>query len=209
MKILHLVSSGGMFGAERVILSLAGHQQGVTSIVGALENDHNPHLEVIDEAKKMNLATVVFSSKGRFDYRVIFSIKDFLLANNIDIVHTHNYKSDIVGFFAARLAKKKWIATNHVWHGTDTKLKIYEQIDAYLLKFSDQVIGVSQEITTGLLKAGINRNRAQTIHNGIAIEKFAKISSENSLKKTLGIKDGDIVISIIGRLSKEKGHTFF
>ena len=76
-RVLHLVSSNGLYGAERVILNLA-QDEGTLSYVGALYNSHNPHLEMIDEAKKMGLRTVVFNSRGRVDLKTIFDIKEIL-----------------------------------------------------------------------------------------------------------------------------------
>ena len=61
-RVLHLVSSNGLYGAERVILNLA-QDEGTLSYVGALYNRHNPHLEMIDEAKKWGLKPL-FLTRG-------------------------------------------------------------------------------------------------------------------------------------------------
>jgi glycosyltransferase involved in cell wall biosynthesis len=210
-RLLHLVSSGGLYGAENVILHLASSANGLFPYVGALNNRHNPHLEVIAKAKAMGVKTVVFDSQGRFDLGTVFKIRDFLLENNIDIIHTHNYKSDIVGFLAAKLAGKKWIATNHVWHSTDSKLKIYETIDAFILKQATKVVAVSEEIRQDLLARHFASGHVRTIHNGINIAQFLRRNSSavHSLRKELGIKENELVLSIVGRLSKEKGHAIF
>ena len=210
MKILHCVSSGGLFGAERVILSLAGrtHNQDI-AIVGALENKHNPHLEMIDEAKKLNLPTATFPSQGRVDISAITTIKNYLIDNKIDILHTHNYKADIVGCIAAFLAKKKWVATNHLWHSRDTKLKFYETIDAFFLKFASKVVGVSQEIVDDLINKGFDKNKLKVIHNGIKINQFDLPLDTQPIRETLNIPSDNLIVGIIGRLDKEKGHSIF
>ncbi len=206
--VLHLVSSNGLYGAERVILNLA-QDADTLSFVGALHNAHNPHLEMIDEAQKMGLRTAVFNSRGRIDLKTIFDIKKFLRDNQIDILHTHNYKSDIVGFWAALLGKTKWVATNHVWHGLDRKLRFYEKIDAFVLRFAARVVAVSNEIKEDLVAQNIPAEKVQVIDNGIDIDQFSRPRSVEELKEDLGIHKDDVVVTIVGRLSPEKGHETF
>lgn len=210
IRVLHLVSSGGLFGAERVIINLAKCTQDAICYVGAVHNIHNPHLEVIAEAKKLGLYTAVFESHGKLDINAVFKIKDFLLQASIDIIHTHNYKSDLLGFWASRLAGTKWVGTNHVWHSTDGKLKFYETLDAFFLKFADKVTGVSQEIKNDLLQKGFKDEHVAVIDNGIDIEKFKFQQSAANLKRTLfQLNEDDFVIAIVGRLAKEKAHDIF
>lgn len=210
IRVLHLVSSGGLFGAERVIINLATRTKDAVCYVGAVHNVHNPHLEVIDEAKDLGLYTVVFKSSGQLDLSTVFKIKRFLREADIDIIHTHNYKSDLLGFWASRLAGKKWVGTNHVWHSTDGKLKFYETLDAFFLKFADKVTGVSQEIKDDLLRKGFKDAQVAVIDNGIHIEKFQNGVPAAELKRTLfHLNEHDFVIAIVGRLAKEKGHDIF
>ncbi len=207
LRVLHLISSIGLFGAERVILNLVQYKEGVNATIGALHNHHNPHLEIVDEAKKLGLKTVMFDSFGAFDLRTISRVANFLKQNKIDIIHTHNYKSDLIGFCAARLAKTKWFATNHVWHSTDSKMAFYEKLDAAVLRWATRVIAVSDEIKQDLLKKKVER--VTVIHNGIDILKFAPHQFNGQFRQRLGIASENIVVSIVGRLSKEKGHTIF
>jgi len=205
IRILHLVSSGGLFGAEQVILTLAGCTQGIVHFVGALNNQHNPHLEIIEEAKKRGLNTAVFESKGRFDLSTIKQVEDFVLKNNIDIIHTHNYKANLIGAWAARKARKKWLATVHGWIGTDARLRWYENFDSFVLKFANQIVCVSEPNYQDLLKKGFSPEHLAVIFNGIDLKRFSRGPGNLRLKQELGIGHGT-VIAIVGRLAPEKGH---
>jgi len=207
-RVLHLVSSGGLYGAEQVILNLA-RSESALSYVGALYNAHSPHLEVIDEAKTMGVRTVVFSSKGRIDLGTIFQISRFLRKNAIDILHTHGYKSDIVGCFAAFLGRTKWVATNHVWHPMSGKLRLYESLDAFLLRFAKRIVAVSAEIREDLIATRVSPAKIRVIDNGIDIDRFKESRSTEILRAALGIRDHDVVVTMVGRLSPEKGHRVF
>lgn len=205
MNILHLVSSGGLFGAEKVILNLAGQGKDSTW-VGALYNRHNPHLEIVEEAKKAGLKTIVFESKGRVDFKTAREIQRFLKEHQIDILHTHNYKSDIVGFLATRFSPTQWVGTNHVWHSTDSKLRFYESLDAFVLRFAKIIFTVSKEIKDDLIAKGFPASKLHVINNGITISQFNQTSQRNVLRSSFGRTEKDILLVIPGRLAPEKGH---
>ena len=207
-RVPHLVSSGGLYGAEQVILNLA-RSENVISYVGALYNTHNPNLEVIDEAKKRGLRTAVFDSVGRVDVRTIFRIRRFLRNNKIDILHTHNYKVDIIGFAAALGSGTKWLATNHVWHPISATLRLYETVDALVLPFAKRIVAVSHEIKDDLISTNVRPESISVITNGIDLDHFAQSRPTEGLKASLGICDQDVVVTIVGRLSPEKGHRTF
>ena len=209
IKVLHLISSGGLFGAERMVLNLVAKNEGVVSFVGALNNQHNPHLEIIKEAQDLGLNTVVFDSRGKFDFGTIGAIRKFIIENKIDIVHTHNYKSDLIGVFAAKLSGVKWVATHHGWIGTDPKLKIYENIDSFVLKRAQKIVLVSSRMKEIFMQKGMKKDRLELIDNGIPIEKFDQQSRAVTIRPSMGIGTEDCAIVIVGRLSKEKGHEVF
>ena len=202
------MSSGGLYGAEHVILNLA-RSVNTVSYVGAWYNVHSPHVEVIDEAEKRGLRTVVFDSRGRIDLRTAFQIRRFLRDNNIDILHTHGYKSDIVGFLAAFLTKTNWVATNHVWHPMSGKLRIYESADAFVLRFAKRIVAVSQEIKDDLISRSVSPANIRVIDNGIDLDRFKPSRPTETLKAGLGVREHDVVVTIVGRLSAEKGHGAF
>jgi len=208
IKVCHLVSSSGLFGAERVILNIAKNDPDCSTI-GVVRNNHNVHLEIIEEAKKMDLKTVVFESRGKFDLNTIAQLRKFLKQNKIDILHSHNYKSDIIGFCATRLIQAKWMATNHVWHGSNRKVRFYEAADALVLKYASRVIAVSDEIKNELLKKNFKERQVRVIDNGIDLSLFNSNGKTNLLRNELAIPRNNVVVTIVGRLSKEKGHTVF
>jgi glycosyltransferase involved in cell wall biosynthesis len=207
-RILHLISSNGLFGAEKVLLNIAHFNQlnGTDVIVACVHNSHNPHIEVADEASKNDLKTKILRSNGRLALKTVRQLRNYIKVNNIDIIHTHNYKSDAIGFLASRFTKTRWIATNHVWHGNDVKLKVYELLDSLLLRFADKIVAVSDEIREDLLRKRIKADKIERIFNGIDVSGIMPTALGKDLKAEFGINNGDIVVTTVGRLSPEKGH---
>jgi len=209
MKILHLISSGGFFGAENVLLKIAclfnqGENQ---SIVCAFDDERNPHLEVIEKAKGLGLPTHTINNKGRFDIGVIFKLKRYLTENKINILHTHNYKSDIIGAFAAKLAGMSLVCTAHGFTDVTSTVSAYEKIDRFILKFwFDRVVVMSDKMLPKL-----SENKKKVIHNGIDVSLYEKSALEyrNEIRKKYGIESGEILIGTVGRLSKEKNQLLF
>ncbi len=209
IRVLNLISSNGLFGAERVMLSLAENMNydGTKSWVTAIRNSHNPHLEVIDEAVKDGSPAEIVDSEGRFDNRAVSQLKSIIKKNRINVINSHNYKANFLGLLASRKAKIPIIATNHLWTSSDFKLRLYELLDAFILNFFiKRIVAVSEDIKRDMVKRGIPASKIEVILNGIRIG--ATGADNNDLRKSLGISTDATIVAVVARLSPEKGHTF-
>ncbi len=200
-RVLHLISSGGFYGAERVIMNLVTAQPSGYSTVGALNNQHNAHLEIIDEAKRLNITTAVFNCSGLIDLKTVSAIRRYIKDNAIDIIHTHNYKADFYGF----LVGAPWVVTNHGWIKRGAKLQCYEALDAVLMQFARHVIAVSAKQRQQMISKNIIADKITCIDNGIPVDQFTAIDRLQS-RQLFNISPDDTVIVMVGRLSEEKGH---
>ncbi len=207
MKVLHLISSYGFFGAENVMWELtnslpSGEFQPYIGII----RDSNNHELSFPEKNKSEIK--IFSCSEKFDLKVILEIRRYIISNQIDIIHSHNYKSNFYSFLATLNTKVKRVATCHNWLGQNLKMKFYEFVDKLLLRKFVSIIAVSQSLKNELIKSGMQEGKINVVHNGIEIEKFIISDGQQELKKSLGIQEGENVIGTIGRLSSEKGHTY-
>lgn len=200
IHILHLISSNGLYGAEKVMLQLGRQSNcnGTKAWVGAVNNSHNPHLEIIEEAKNYHLPAHVFESEGRFDLHTISTVCDFIRKNHIDLIHTHNYKANLLGLLAAKKAKIPIVATLHGYIGNGSKLKLYEKLDRFILRYFNKVILVDKGLRKRFNNGSIN---AAVINNGVDI-------SSSSTHQLINSSAHQLTIGTVGRLSEEKGHRY-
>ena len=176
MKILHLRSSGGFYGAESVILNLSRSIRvyGIESHICCINNQKNPHTELVDRAKEQGLGAFSVVCRGLFDRQTVKSIHDLIVQKNIDILHCHDYKADILGVLACHGLNTKLIATNHLWTRADFKLRLYEFIDGLFLNKFHKVIAVSDKIADETRCFLWDKKKVEVIYNGIDIGSFSK-----------------------------------
>lgn len=205
-KIMHFTSSIGLFGAEKVIVSLATsmNKSGIVSVVGAVRHAHNTHLEIIKEAISNKLPVVIFESTQKIDFSLVFKLARYLKKEGIDILHTHNYKSNMIGILSAKLAGIPIISTVHGYTKANPIINFYEKIDRFILKFFfDKVVAVDYSVSQRLGSRNVS-----IINNGIAVDEFTH-NKDLNLRKLFHINKFDIVIGTVGRLSAEKNHILF
>ncbi|MBC8184489.1 glycosyltransferase family 4 protein [candidate division KSB1 bacterium] len=210
IKILHLISSSGFYGAENVIIELTKSSQinYFETVIGVFNNINNPNTEIAEEAKLNNLNVTIFLCQGRFDLRTILSIRKFIKVNNIKIVHSHGYKSNFYALMATMFTKVQKITTCHLWTEGSFKNRIYEAMDRFWVTRFDKIVTVSDKLKDQVLKTTVSSNKVTTIYNGIDLNRFNHPFKNSNLRKEFNIKKSTKVIGTIGRLTEQKGHLF-
>ena len=172
------------------------------SAIAALSDGRDDsQIKVIEEAKRLGIRSHIFKCYGRFDLSAVFRLKKYLIQNKIDILHTHNYKSDIIGALAAKMAGIPVVATAHGFTDVTRSVSFYERLDRWFLKhFFKKVVTVTDKILSDLLS-----EKRSVIPNGVDIEKFKRNEEKGKvLRNEYNIGEADILIGTVGRLSKEK-----
>lgn len=210
MKILHLISSSGLLGAERVLLEIAEYskQEGMEVGIGVFQNSQNPNLELAEVAKGQGFGVELFPCNGRFDKKTIRMIKDYVNKAGSQILHSHNYKSNFYAWRALSNNSIRWVVTKH-GRRFGSKLLLYNLLDGFVVRHADRVVGVSKEITKKIKLTGIDSKKVCLIENGVSLDRYQKRIVSESIRESLGIKKDVSVIGTVGALTKEKGHVYF
>jgi len=201
IRVCHLIGSTGLYGAERWILAQMAYldaQKVQCSIVNLVDSSDKLS-EIVREARSKGYAAVDYYTGGRFNPAGAWRLSGFLRDLGCCILHSHGYKSDVLGLMAAKLARLKIVSTPHGWSKeADRKLRFYQWLGNISLKFMDRVCPLSRSLHDELRQIGINNERMTMIRNGVDI-----LEIDNA--EQIGSKNGKKRIGFIGMLIESKG----
>jgi glycosyltransferase involved in cell wall biosynthesis len=206
MNILHIISSGGMYGAEAVILNLSSalNETQHRSIVGIFANSSNPNLQLHEAATKAGIESHLIQCNGQLDRAVPARIRELARQTRADVIHAHGYKADAYVYFAMRGSGIPFISTCHSWYNTGLLDHVYTITDQLVLRGFTEIVAVSDEVKQQLLAAGMRKDKIHQIDNGIDLKPFST-TPRPSHKGT----DRVLEVGWVGRLSHQKGADIF
>lgn len=206
MELRSTYGSGG--GPDKtILLSAKKHNvDKVKVLMVYLRGERDIDFEIGNRARSMGLELIEIKEKGRFDFRSIKIILRLIEEYQIDILHSHDYRADVIGLLVSMVNRKiRLITTAHGWIDIGIKPRFYNWLDIQAMRYYDKVIAVCNETKTRLIKMGVNEEKIKVIYNSIDVEQWKPDEKDrHSIKSEFSIQDDSIVIGIIGRLSKEK-----
>ncbi len=213
IRVLHCRSSAASYGPERALMmlvdALAGH--GVeTGVLGLYRKraEGDPVHPLVEQARERGLRAEQIHDPGPFSIGVARRMARRVHGSGAQILHSHDYKTNILGGLASRRPDKAlpWVATVHLHTRSSRRLRIYRAIDLFLLRLADRVVTVSREQRRLLLARGVDRRRIVLVPNVIQAERFRALADEPAaVRSRLGLPPEAPVISLIGRLTPQKG----
>ena len=207
IRVLQLGSPSGLYGAERWIMALIKHldTELIESWIGTIKDTPNTDAPLCLEADKLNFKTVSVEAFGKFNFSSAWKLRNLIINNEIDILHTHGYKTDLVGWLATIGLKCKTLSTPHGWtEKPDFKLGLYEKLDRFIFPFLDAVAPLSKGLFEPLSQRPSLRKKLHLIINGVDISEIEQ-SNDSSNQITALREQGAYVIGYIGRLTHGKG----
>jgi glycosyltransferase involved in cell wall biosynthesis len=224
IRVLQLIHSFSLGGAERVVTTLAVNMDRTRFEVipcaiessGPFEEDLKAggvQYRVLGHRRRSILTGPLFLADCR---RLLVALTELLNELSIDIVHTHLTQTSLLGILAARrVGTPRVCATVHSvvmssrqgrWNPRGFLLrsainKVFSQ--------ADRIIAVSQEVDRAIrLHTGIPGERILTIPNGVDTDQFHLQADRRTLRDRLGLPADRLVAVTIGRLTHLKGHTY-
>ncbi|MFH0896368.1 MAG: glycosyltransferase [Bacteroidota bacterium] len=207
INILYVIWSLGLGGAEQVVINLAkGLDKTKFQPFVCCLNDEGQFADVL---KKEGIQVFALTKARGLDFSVIPKLVKIIKENNIQIVHTHLWGANFWGRMAAKSASVPVVITEH--NVDEWKSPLHFLIDRFLFKKTDCFIAVSAAVRSFYsAKLRVPAEKIKVVYNGIqANESQGHKVTKSQVKASLGIKDDEKVIAIIGRLVSQKGHEFF
>lgn len=200
-----------MDGPGRTILQTASmiDSERCEIIVGAFYGDTHGEHAYISEAKKRGLSILPILESSAFDRNISKQIIEAIRVHSIDILHTHDFRSDLFGLWCAKRTGTPLISTCHGWIANNTKGKIYTHIDKLALRYFNRIITVSEYMRRQLIESGVKGDKIKVVPNALVTEDYHVDVLDQKFRDELCIDSGSLLIGNIGRLSKEKGQDIF
>lgn len=160
----------------------------------------------IAEARRLGMPVHVIYGGHAYDPRMIGRVIDLVKTLQIDIVHAHEVKSDVITYLVARFHPVPIVTTLHGWIGNSFKDRLFIEMDKRIARGFNRIIAVSRQIEEELLAAGIPSEKVCMVHNAIVLERYRRTGRRGMLAEVIGRPVPTPVIASLGRLSPEKGH---
>ncbi|GGA84434.1 glycosyl transferase family 1 [Neiella marina] len=203
-NVLQFICPTGFYGAERWILALAKHlpAHNIRSELAVTLETESRDLELVKQFKATCGDTFELPMKHKFDLSVVNQLVTLIQQRNIDIIHTHGYKSDIIGVLAARKAGIPCVVTPHGFENArDLKLRFFIWLGCKAMTFAEAVAPLSQALCQDSRRVGVKEQRLHYIQNGVDLSEIeaVRLSSQVATKQP-GVKR----IGFIGQMISRK-----
>ncbi|MEP7064409.1 MAG: glycosyltransferase [Gemmatimonadota bacterium] len=209
LTILHLLAPAPVGGLETVVSTLAaaqrqaGHAVIVAPTLSAPGDGWNFAARM--EHTGVELVPLLVSRRGYLRERTL--IRDLCRTRGVSVVHTHGYRSDIVGGHAGHECGVPVVTTVHGFTGGGWKNRTYERLQRFVFRRFDAVVVVSQPQADLLRSSGVPAERLRIVPNALAAHP-APLSREDARRALILPADG-LIAGWVGRVSREKGIDIF
>jgi glycosyltransferase involved in cell wall biosynthesis len=217
LTVLHTFAPAPIGGAEQVVadlteaLALEGCAVHLVPVLDEGGEDH-PFLSLVSSSVQTHplfLPPRSYLAERR-------ALRSILNAVGPAIVHTHGYRSDLVGGLAARAVSRPVLSTVHGFTGGGIKNQFYERLQRWALRRADGVIAVSDPLAATLRQTGVEPERLHVIRNARSLPRGGFLSPDAARGRLWALCEvgdgaqpegprGDFHIGWVGRMSPEKG----
>ena len=209
IRILELRSVRGTGGGpEKTILLGAARTdpRRFAVTVCYLRDARDGIFSVARKAAALQVDYVELVEKHSFDWTLWFRLRKLVRDRHIDIVHAHDYKTDLLAWLLGAAEGVATLSTVHGWTGHSRRERwFYYPVDKRILGLFSQLVAVSDDVRQQLVAHGATPSKIATILNGIDHTAFSREHGRApAIRRSLGLYDRDIVVGAVGRLEPQK-----
>ena len=200
-RVLQLLATGGNGGAQESYTGLLLRLDRSRYDVRALSLSAG---SAVQRLRALGVGVDVIDEAD--DELAVRELAAWLRREEIDLVHAHMYRAEVIGTRAAVAAGVPVIAaTVH-----SSRVRSSEDVAtlASLTPMMDRLIVPSDAIAHKVRCEGRDSARFAVIPNGVDLSRFAAPAPACSVRADVGIPRGAPLVGIVARLEAEKGHRF-
>jgi glycosyltransferase involved in cell wall biosynthesis len=188
-NVLQFIGSFHQGGSERQAVQLARLMQEdeTFNVLVATLNKEGVLLNELEEMGFTQIPEFRLTSFFNLDFlKQIRACAEFLRENKIEIVHTHDFYTNIFGILAARYAKiPVKIASKRETGGMRSENQ--NRIEKFVFKIADKITVNAEAVKVYLVEKDISADKIKIIYNGLDLERLQP--KEKNRGKICGILD--------------------
>lgn len=212
LSVLHtrvVTGSGG--GPDKTVLRSAAYLPSDRFSVAAayLHPAGDPGIaRLSDQARTHGMPLFTIPERGAIDRRAIHHLTDLCRRRRVDLWHSHDYKTDVLGrLVRRRLPNLKLVSTVHGFTRENLKMRLYARLNDAALSGFDHVFAVSPALLRHCAMHGVHPDRLSYLPNAIELEHYPQRThaTQQAARRRYRIAGDSPAIAVLGRLSREKG----
>lgn len=211
MRVLQVIDSGGLYGAEQVLLALMGalREQGVESVLASIAEPGLPEKPLETAARGDGHEVWRVTMAAGPDRSAARELAGRACTEGFALLHTHGYKANtLLGGMQRGARGLPAVATLHGWTATRhlSRMRAYEAIERFALRRAERVVAVSGAMVARWRLRRRYGERLRVIHNGIPVQVEGCMRNRSDLPLVIRdfVRDRPAIFAA-GRLSPEKG----
>jgi glycosyltransferase involved in cell wall biosynthesis len=187
--VLQLIDSFNQGGSERQAIQLTRllHESGRFNVrLASLRSEGSLRVAM----EELNLGEIPsFPLNSFYDSNALNQLRRliaFLRRERIDILHTHDFYTNVFGMAAGSIARRPArIASMRETSGMRTRAQKRVQVFAYGL--AHHVIANSEAVRKKLIDQGINATKVTVVYNGLDVTRLTLTASRPEILSSLGL----------------------
>lgn len=199
--MLQLLATGGNGGAQESYTGLLLRLDRSKYDVRALSLSSG---SAVSRLRALGLAVDVIDEAD--DELAVRELAAWLRREEIDLVHAHMYRAEVIGVRAAVAAGTPVIMATV--HSSRVRSPSDVALLAELTPRMDRLIVPSESIRKKVVAEGRIGARFAVIPNGVDLSRFASTAPACALRRQFGIPAGSPLLGVVARLEPEKGHRY-
>lgn len=189
---MYILNCTGDGGTEKYVLNLMSHLGKDRCVF--VYSEEGPFL---NKFKALGVPIYQVTMRGPFDTTAASEIKKIAQKESVSCIHAQFLRENYIALLAKMLgARVKVVWTYHVNVPMSSVIKVTNR---FMTKLNHRIIPVAEFMKQELLQKGVSKDKLTVIYNGIKNPHIDLTKKEAVQEK---------IISVIGRLSPEKGHKF-
>lgn len=200
-RILQLLAAGGIGGAQESYTGLLLRLDRSAYEVRALSLSGG---SAVQRLRRLGLEVEIIDEAD--DEAAIGELAAYLRRAEIDLLHAHMYRAEVVGTQAALAAETPVVMATV--HSSRVRSGLDIATLAALTPVMDRLIVPSASIAAKVRAEGRGAAPFAIIPNGVDLARFDLPATACALRREFGIPGGAPLLGVVARLEPEKGHRY-